>query len=54
MAQAVSCRPLNVEARANSQNVWNLWWISVMGQGFPRVLRFSSIIIIPPMSWAQF
>jgi len=54
MAQAVSCRPLTVEARANSHTVWNLWWMSVMGQGFPRVFRFSPIIIIPPTSWAHF
>jgi len=40
MAQAVSCWPLTVEARANSQTVWNLWWMSVMGQGFPEYFGF--------------
>jgi hypothetical protein len=51
MAQAVSRRPLNAEARVRSMVCHVRFVVDkvALGQVFPRVLRFSPVSFIPPV-----
>jgi hypothetical protein len=51
MAQAVSRRPVNAEARVRSRVVpYGICGGQIgTGTGFPRELRFSSVSFIPPV-----
>jgi hypothetical protein len=51
MAQAVTRRPLVAEVRSNARHLYVEFLVDevAMGQGFLRQLRFSSVLITPPM-----
>ena len=54
MAQSISCRPLNTEDRILPVHVGFVVHKVALGQVFLRLLRLSSVTVIPLMFHARF